>query len=476
MNRKEFLKRIGMLTVGATLIGVDAEGMTSKAASIAAEPLSSADGADDTEKIDIPVKSLKADVSRPVSVIIIGAGSRGQTYARYAGKFPEAMQVVGVSDTNALRRNTVAKRYKIQKENIFGDFHKVFARPKFADAVVIATPDFLHYEPCMTALAMGYDVLLEKPVAQTEKECKAILAQAKRYDRIVAVCHVLRYAPYFEALRKVVKSGAIGDLVSIQHMEPIQYAHMAHSYVRGKWCDSKKTTPIILAKSCHDLDIIRWIVDKPCRTITADGSLYYFRPENAPADAPARCTDGCPHESTCPYSAIDIYVRRKKHLRVFDLADNKDEAAIMEKIRTTEFGRCVFRCDNDQCDHYVTNMVFDDGITASFTMDAFTPWGGRRTRIMGTRGFIEGDMKKFTVYDFRTGRKRVWDKKVSEVAEYRGAGHGGGDFALARDFVEAVAAHDPSRLSSTIDASIESHVMGFKAEKSRKSMSKVRIG
>ncbi len=473
MNRKEFLKRIGMLTVGATFIGVDAKGLES-AVSVGA-PLSPTDTATEPEKIDIAVKPLKAHVSRPVSVIIIGAGSRGQTYARYAAKFPEAMQVVGVSDTNALRRNTVAKKYKIQKDNIFGDFHEVFARPKFADAVVIATPDFLHYEPCMTALAMGYDVLLEKPVAQTEKECKAILAQAKKYDRIVAVCHVLRYAPYFEALRKVVQSGEIGDLVSIQHMEPIQYAHMAHSYVRGKWRDSKKTTPIILAKSCHDLDIIRWIVDKPCRTITADGSLYYFRPENAPADAPARCTDGCPHESTCPYSAIDIYVRRKKHLRVFDLTDNKDEAAIMEKIRTTEFGRCVFRCDNDQCDHYVTNMVFDDGITASFTMDAFTPWGGRRTRIMGTRGFIEGDMKKFTVYDFRTGRKRVWDKKVSEVAEYRGAGHGGGDYALARDFVEAVAAHDPSRLSSTIDASIESHIMGFKAEKSRKSMSKVRI-
>lgn len=473
MNRKEFLKRIGMLTVSASLIGVDAKGLASVGS--IAEPLVPSDAADDAESIDIPVKPLKANVLHPVSVIVIGAGSRGQTYARYASKFPEAMQVVGVSDTNALRRNKVAKRYKIQKDNCFGDFHEVFTRPKFADAVVIATPDFLHYEPCMTALAMGYDVLLEKPVAQTEKECKAILAQAKKYDRIVAVCHVLRYAPYFEALRKVVKDGTIGNIVSIQHMEPIQYAHMAHSYVRGNWRDSRKTTPIILAKSCHDLDIIRWIVDKPCRTISADGSLVLFRPENAPAGATMRCTDGCPHESVCPYSAIDIYVRRKRHLRVFDLADNKDEAAIMEKLRTTGYGRCVFHCDNDQCDHYVANMLFDDGITASFTMDAFTPWGGRRTRIMGTRGFIEGDMKTFTVYDFRTGRKRVWDKKVAEVAEYRGAGHGGGDFALARDFVQAVAAHDPSLLSSSIDASIESHVMGFKAEKSRKSMAKVRI-
>ncbi len=473
MNRKEFLKRLGILTVGATLVGVDAGAMVPEPDAASAAPAPEPDGTDN--KIDIPVKTLRADVAKPVSVIIIGAGSRGKTYARYSGKFPDAMKVVGVSDTNVFRRESMGKQYGIPKENRFGDFSEVFTREKFADAVVIATPDFLHYEPCMKALAMGYDVLLEKPAAQTEKECRAILAQAKKYDRIVAVCHVLRYAPYFVALREVVRSGAIGDIVSIQHMEPIQYAHMAHSYVRGNWRDSKKTTPIILAKSCHDLDIIRWIVDKPCKAISAEGSLHLFKPENAPAGAPMKCTDGCPHESTCPYSAIDIYVRRKRHLGVFDLPDKKDEAAILEKLRATGYGRCVYRCDNDQCDHYVTTMLFEDGITASFTMDAFTPWGGRRTRIMGTRGFIEGDMKKFSVWDFRTGKRRVWDKKVSEVPEYKGAGHGGGDFALARDFVQAVAAHDQSKLSSTIDASIESHIMGFKAEKSRKSMSKVKI-
>jgi predicted dehydrogenase len=250
---------------------------------------------------------------------------------------------------------------------------------------------------------------------------------------------------------------------------------MAHSYVRGKWRDSKQTTPIILAKSCHDLDIIRWIVDKPCIQIAAEGTLMHFKAENAPQGAPARCTDGCPHEATCPYSAIDIYVRRKRHLGVFDLPDKRDEAAIMEKIRTTMFGRCVYKCDNDQPDHYVTTMLFEGGVTASFTMDAFTPWGGRRTRIMGTLGYIEGDGKKFTLYTFRDNKKRVWHKNVAEMAEYKHAGHGGGDHALARDFVEAVASQDPAKLSSTIDASIESHIIGFKAEKSRKSMKKVKI-
>lgn len=476
MNRKEFLKRLGMLTVGASLIGVDVNAMTQEPGEAAA-PATPARKPNRTHPdLDFPVRPLKAQTDRPITAIIIGAGSRGTTYGKYASQFPETMKIVGVSDTNAFRKSRTRKAHNIPAENCFGDFHDVFKREKFADAVIIATPDNLHFEPCMKALEMGYDVLLEKPAAQTEKECKAILAQAKKYNRIVAICHVLRYAPYFIALREAVKSGMIGDLVSIQHMEPIQYAHMAHSYVRGKWRDSEKTTPIILAKSCHDLDIIRWIVDRKCLQISAEGTLMHFRPENAPQGAPARCTDGCPHEATCPYSAIDIYVRRKRHLGVFDLPDRKDEAAIMEKIRTTEFGRCVYKCDNNQPDHYVTTMLFEGGVTASFTMDAFTPWGGRRTRIMGTTGFIEGDGKQFTLYEFRTSKKKVWHKDVKEMGEYKHAGHGGGDHALAREFVEAVAAQDSSKLSSTIDASIESHIIGFKAEKSRLSMKKVKIG
>ena len=426
------------------------------------------------KKIKTKMPEMDAGLAKPVTVMIIGAGSRGRTYARYAEKFPQSMKVVGVADLNPNRRKAMAKKHNIPAENQFGHFNDALSKAKLADAVVIATPDNLHYEPCMKALELGYDVLLEKPVAPTERECRAILKQAHKYNRIVAVCHVLRYAPYFVALKEVLASGAIGDIVSVQHMEPIQYAHMAHSYVRGNWPLADKTTPIILAKSCHDLDIMRWLIDKPCESIAAEGSLYLFRPENAPKGATERCTDGCPHEAECPYSAIDIYERRKRHLGAFDLP-RKDPALIREKLKTTNYGRCVFRCENDQCDHYVAIMKFQDGVTASFSMDAFTPWGGRRTRIMGTKGFIEGDMTTFTFYDFRTSHKSVWDQKVSEIPEYKGSGHGGGDHLLVRDFLRAVSAQDEKLLSSTIDVSIESHVMGFMAEKSRKSMKKVKI-
>ena len=475
MIRRDFLKSCGALAAGAA-IGTP----LASAAGLTDPSLPLADGPDTSlNDLTLPIRSLKPEIKRQITVIVIGCGNRGNVYSRYAEMFPEAMKVVGVSDILPDRKDRLGNRHDVAPDMRFGHFREVFAcGKKLADAVLICTPDDRHYEPCMTALSLGYDVLLEKPVAQTEKECKAILAQAHKYNRIVAVCHVLRYSPYFIAMREIVRSGALGDVVSIQHMEPIQYAHMSHSYVRGNWRDSKETTPIILAKSCHDLDILRWIIDKPCKSIVADGSLTFFKAENAPAGAPAYCTDGCPVGDTCPYNAIDIYTKQKRHLGVFDLDGNRDPEVILGRLlnpRYKSYARCVFHCDNDQPDHYVSEMVFEGGVTAAFSMEAFSPWGGRRTRIMGTKGFIEGDSAQFTLWDFLTRKPKVWNKKLSDIAEYKGSGHGGGDLALARDFVEAVSWQDPARLSSTIDVSIESHVMGFAAERSRKTGRKEKV-
>ena len=280
MKRRDFLKTAGVLAAGSAL-----SSPLASAGTLVASPLT-APGDGDLNNIDLPIKGLMAKVDKPVSVIVIGAGSRGRTYSRYASLYPEAMKVVGVSDILDHRLKSLADGHKVAPEMRFGHFREVFASgKKLADAVAICTPDDRHYEPCMKALELGYDVLLEKPVAQTEKQCRNILAQAKKYGRIVAVCHVMRYSPYFIAMREVLRSGVIGDIVSIQHMEPIQYAHMAHSYVRGNWRNSKETTPIILAKSCHDLDMMRWLIDKPCKSIVADGSLHLFKAENAPEGA-----------------------------------------------------------------------------------------------------------------------------------------------------------------------------------------------
>ena len=471
MIRRDFLKRCGLIATGVALADPIAKAET--AINITGSGASVLD--DEKSDIHIRLRSQRPHNDKPITVVIIGAGNRGRVYSSYSKTYNDNIKVVGVSDIIESRCNKIADQHGVPQENRFGHYREVFERPKMADAVIIATPDDRHYEPCIKALELGYDVLLEKPVAPTEKECSEILKLSEKSGRIVAISHVLRYAPYFIALKAVVDRGDIGEIVSVQHQEPIEFAHMAHSYVRGNWRCEKDTTPIILAKSCHDLDIIRWIIGKPCKSISAYGSLHLFKKENMPEGAPARCTDGCPHQGTCPFSAIDIYVRDKRHLGVFDLKDRKDENEIMEKLRTNWYGRCVYQCDNDQPDHYVANMEFEGGITSSFTMDAFTPHGGRRTRIMGTKGYIEGNAKTFTVWDFKTRTSKTWRKDVADFDEYKESGHGGGDFGLVRDFVEAVAAQDPRKLSSSIRDSIESHIMGFAAEKSRKSNKKVDV-
>ena len=413
------------------------------------------------------------NIENPVTAITLGAGNRGNVYGNYGIEFSKELDIIGVAEPISIRKERYAKKHNVLEENRFDTWEDVFNRPKFADAVIITTPDNLHYGPCMKALELGYDVLLEKPIAPSEKECLDILNLANKTGRIVAVCHVLRYAPYFIKLREMIQSGAIGKLISIQHLEPIEHIHMSHSYVRGNWHNSKETTPIILAKSCHDLDILRWLIDKPCKSIAAFGSLKWFKKENAPEGSTNRCTDGCAVEKNCPYSALKIYNKPNGWSSVFDLPDDisKHEEYILEQLKTTNYGRCVYRMENDQPDHYITSMEFEDEITANFSMEAFTSYHGRRTRVMGSHGDITGDMTEFTHTDFLSGKKTIWDISVDKNnnSGYQGSGHGGGDWRLVTDWINAVKNQNSSLLTSTIDASVESHIMGFMAEKSRKS-------
>lgn len=445
ISRRQLLKTLGVATGAAVLSGFD----------------------DDTRYIipELKKNPLFIAPDKPVTVITLGAGNRGNVYGNFALSYPEEMDIIGVAEPIAIRNERYTKKHNIPENNRFNTWEDVFKRPKFADAVIISTPDNLHYGPCMAALKAGYDVLLEKPISPSEKECRDILELAKKSGRIVAVCHVLRYAPYFVKLREILQSGVIGDIVSVQHMEPVEHIHMSHSYVRGNWHDRNATTPIILAKSCHDLDILRWLINKPCKQIVAMANLKWFRKENAPAGSTARCSDGCAVEGTCPYSAMKIYYRERQRTYVFDLPEDpaKQGDYILEQLRTTNYGRCVYHMDNNQEDHYIAAMEFEGGVTANFSMEAFTSYEGRRTRVMGSMGDIVGDMETFTVNDFRTGKNTVYDNSS-------GDGHGGGDWRLLRDWLQAVTQHKPELLTSTIDASIESHIMGFMAEKSRKSL------
>ncbi len=410
-------------------------------------------------------KKNKEDVKlkEPVKVVVIGAGSRGWgAYSSYGLKFPDELQVVGVAEPIPYRRERISKVFNIPKENQFVTWEHVFEKPKFADALFITTPDELHYGPAMAGLKAGYDLLLEKVIAQTWDECNDILKLAVEKNSIVAVCHVLRYNAYFQQLKALVSAGEIGEVVSIQHLEPVEHIHMSHSFVRGNWGNSKKSNPMILSKSCHDTDILRWIIDKPCTRVSSFGSLKLFRTEMAPAGSTDRCTSGCKVERECPYSAKKIYLEQRSWLQHLNL-EEVNEKTILRELQNGPYGRCVYKCDNDVVDHQISNFEFEGGVTAAFSMEALTHYGGRRTRIFGTKGDIIGDEETITLTKFATGEKTVWDASKA----LKSGGHGGGDHGLAHDFVRAVSFKDSGMLSSTIQVSMASHLMGFKAEESR---------
>jgi predicted dehydrogenase len=401
------------------------------------------------------------ELPRPVRVLLLGAGHRGSLYAEYATRSPREMQLVAVADPNPHRRQAIAAAHRLPPERQFLHWRDALEQPRLADAVIIATPDRHHTAPGLRALELGYDVLLEKPIAPTEAECRQILDAARASGRIVGVCHVLRYTPYFRELKALIDAGMIGQIISVQHLEPIEHTHMSHSYVRGNWRSSKVATPIILAKSCHDTDIIRWLVGDHAENVHCFGNLKWFKTANAPAGSTERCTDGCAVELECPYSALQIYYRDRKRLYVFDLPEDRSRWSelIMKGLRETDYGRCVYRMDNDQPDHLTVNILFRNGVTAGFSMEAHVSYEGRRTRIMGSMGDIAGDMESFTLTTFKDGQRKSWSLKTDA--------HGGGDHRMLKDFLQAVGQRDRSLLSSSIEDSVESHLIAYAAEESR---------
>ncbi len=466
MNRRELIKTLGFV-VGSGFIKLDA--------------FSNITNSMPSENI-VSIPYLNAEpMLKPVTAITLGCGGRGRVYGNYALNYPERLKIVGLAEPIASRNESYAKDHNVPRENRYNTWEDVFKRPKFADAVIISTPDDLHYGPCMKALRMGYDILLEKPIAPTERECRNILSLAKKTNRIVAVCHVLRYAPYFVKMKELIQSGAIGELIRLQHLEPIEHTHMAHSYVRGIWRNSKTSTPIILAKSCHDLDIFLFVTNKHAKRISAMGDLKWFRKENAPKGSTLRCTDGCLVERECPYSAIKEYHDGNMTWRIaaLDVDVSKDKKSIqkevLNKLKTSPYGKCVYHCDNNQPDHYITNIELEDNVTVNFSMEAFTSDHGRKTRVMGSMGDLIGDMNELVYTDFRTGKSTRFVPKFEDVEGYKNAGHGGGDWLLVDDFVRAVSQNNLNMLASKIEDSIESHLMGFMAEKSRKTGTVVNV-
>ena len=407
---------------------------------------------------------------KKIKVVLIGAGGRGTIYTNIMADMPNEFEVVAVAEPNESRRNNIKNRHNIPDERCFTDWREMFELGKIADLAIIATQDRDHFEPGMKAIGLGYDLLLEKPIAPTAEECNTLTAYAKEKNAKVVVCTVLRYTPLFMTLKDIIDSGRIGDIMSINHEECVGNRHQSHSFVRGNWHNEEKSACMILAKSCHDTDLLQWLIGKKCKKVQSFGSLSFFTEKNKPEGAPEFCIQGCPNGDKCMYNAVKMYVEDYTYLRWItpDIPyEELSEEIALDVITNTDYGRCVFRCDNDVVDHQTVNMLFEDDVTVTFTMNAFNK-GGRFIHIMGTKGEIRAALDEnqpITVYDFASDTTEEIPMKGKDGID---GGHGGGDGGIIRDLYEYLNGCYTGKSVPEIEESNENHLIAFAADKARK--------
>lgn len=405
---------------------------------------------------------------KKLKVILIGAGNRGERYTDIMADMPEKYEVVAVAEPIESRRKSIQRKHHIPDELCFTDAKELLAKGKIADVAVIATMDKEHYDFTMQAISLKYDLLLEKPVSPNPIECKRIADYADALGVKVVVCHVLRYAPFFITLKKAIMEGKIGDIISINHEECVGPTNKSHAFVRGNWGNSDRSSCMLLQKSCHDMDILQWLIGKKCKEVQSFGALNYFKKENAPQGSPEYCIEGCPVAESCPYDAVKMYLKSKSSwLRTTCTREAEPTDEMVEKaIRTTQYGKCVFKCDNNVVDRQTVNLLFEDDITVTFTMNGFNK-AGRYIHIMGTKGEIRGamdDSTPITIYDLATNETTVIPIQSKDGIM---SGHGGGDNGIVESFYDYIANGEKGISISDISTSVENHLIVFAAEKSR---------
>ncbi len=411
-------------------------------------------------------------MNSPITFAIAGFGDRGSTYASMQDLFPDQMKVVAVADLDPAKVEKARKRYDLPPDRCFSSAEEMLERSKLAEVLVVATMDRQHVDHAIPALRKGYHILLEKPISPELSRCRELLEVARECHGQVIVCHVLRYTAFYNQLKELIDSGRIGNVVSVCANENVGYWHQAHSFVRGNWRNSKETSPMILQKSCHDMDIFTWLLGKRCRSVSSFGGTWLFRPERALEGAALRCLDGCQVKEACPFDAEKIYITSPKTGRARGdswitsvLSVENTVESTYRALREGPYGRCVYQCDNDVVDHQQTNLLLEDGSTVSFTMCAFTENCYRTFKAMGTQGEIEADTRSNLIHIRVFGQP----EEVIDVGRLAGdlKGHGGGDSGIIRDFLELLRGGVLNGRTTTLENSMESHFIALAAEESR---------
>ncbi|HBR19845.1 MAG TPA: oxidoreductase [Phycisphaerales bacterium] len=412
-------------------------------------------------------------VDSRIKITLIGAGNRGRgAFGRYALNNPHKAEFVAVVEPDDKKRNAFAAEHNIPESGRFKTSDELFKKKdRIADAVIIATLETERLDIVLGAIDKKYNILVEKPLGCTMEEVIKIADVAGRFKGIFAVCHQMRYVSGYAIVKSLIESGRFGKIIAMQHSENLSYHHMAHSFVRGLF-NNDSMTPMILAKSCHDMDIMRYLIDKRPLKISSFGSLNYFRKENAPKDAPDFCLQGCPAYKNCPYDVQKIYFNENTdpaYIRQMGVVKNNQE--LFELLRHNQFGRCVFKCDNNVVDHQVVQIEFEDGITGSFQMAGHNYFERRITKISLTNGEIYFDVSEGII---KACTFSPANEEIIKPAGMEGS-HLGGDNAIMDAFVDAISTGEKNHIITPVEMSLDSHVMAFAAEKSRLNNSVVDV-
>ncbi len=414
-----------------------------------------------------------------MTITILGLGDRGfQVYANIISQHPEQMSLRAIADCDEERLSLVKKTYHIPDEYCFSSEEALFAQERLSDIMFICTQDADHVRHAIKAVELGYHVLLEKPISPSESECRRLLEAANQYNRKVCVCHVLRYTPFYSTIKDLLNQGAIGRIMTIQAREDVGFFHQAHSYVRGNWRRSDETSPMIMAKCCHDLDLLVWLTGSCCTRLSSFGSLSWFTEANAPAGSGKRCMEDCAVQQDCPYDCEKIYItdpdtgiRAGNSWPSHILMAHPTEEGIREILKTSPYGRCVYRCDNTVVDHQQVNMVMGDDILCSLSMTAFSHKVNRMIKIMGTMGEIEGNFDDEIIYVRKFGQPEERIDLTETITDF--TYHGGGDSRMVLQVMDYVMNDIKGDGITDLASSIESHLMAIAAEESRLADGKV---
>ncbi len=402
-----------------------------------------------------------------MDIAVVGFGSRGAHYIDIAD-CAKIGKVVAVCDINENCLKLAKEKYNLPDDRLFTDVNEFFNAGKFAELCIVATQDAQHREHAIRAMEVGYNLLLEKPIATNLEDVMAIYEASVRLNKKISVCHVLRYAPFYTVIKDELSSGKYGKIVTMDLVENVGYWHQAHSFVRGHWRNKAQSSPMIIAKCCHDLDLICWFMNQKCKKVSSFGSLAYFKKENAPEGHTKRCL-GCPEQGKCAYDAEKFYItdhfdKGYAAWPIDTVMVNPTREGLMDALKNGPYGRCVFECDNDVVDNQVVNMQFEDGATAHLTMTAFSKSMSRTIHIHCEKGDLYGSMEEQILHTNVFG----YEKKDINIDEYYKSsyGHGGGDFYLMKNIIGEFNGM-PSKVTTDIAKSIESHKVGFAAEQSR---------